>query len=52
MSGMRLKHNSHNRLQVNNDGVIDKERTMSLVQFAQFIEHDLTKTVVQTMGNN
>lgn len=32
------------------EGVVDKERNIALVQWSQFIEHDLVKTVFQTMS--
>lgn len=32
------------------EGFVDDERNVALVQWAQFIEHDLVKTVFQTMG--
>lgn len=32
------------------EGVVDEERNVALVQWSQFIEHDLVKTVVQTMS--
>lgn len=32
-----------------NEGILDPERNIVLVQWAQFIEHDLAKTVFQTM---
>lgn len=32
------------------EGVIDHKRNVALIQWAQFIEHDLVKTVVRTMG--
>lgn len=32
------------------EGLLDHERNVALVQWAQFIEHDLAKTVFQTMG--
>lgn len=31
---------------------LDHVHNIGVVQWAQFIEHDLTKTVVRTMGNN
>lgn len=34
------------------EGLLDHERNVALVQWAQFIEHDLAKTVFQTMGKN
>lgn len=33
------------------EGEVDPERNIGLVQWSQFIEHDLVKTVFQTMGN-
>lgn len=32
------------------EGVLDENRNIAIVQWAQFIEHDLVKTVVQTMS--
>lgn len=32
------------------EGVVDEERNVALVQWSQFIEHDLVKTVFQIMG--
>lgn len=32
------------------EGLLDTERNVALVQWSQFIEHDLVKTVVQTMS--
>lgn len=32
------------------EGVVDEERNVALVQWSQFIEHDLVKTVFQTMS--
>lgn len=32
------------------EGLLDEERNVALVQWSQFIEHDLVKTVVQTMS--
>lgn len=32
------------------EGVVDNKRNVALIQWAQFIEHDLVKTVVRTMG--
>lgn len=32
------------------EGLLDRERNIALVQWAQFIEHDLARTVFQTMG--
>ena len=32
------------------EGYLDATKTVALVQWAQFVEHDLVKTVVQTMG--
>lgn len=32
------------------EGVVDAERNVALVQWSQFIEHDLVKTVFQTMS--
>lgn len=32
------------------EGVVDKERNVALVQWSQFIEHDLVKTVFQIMS--
>lgn len=34
------------------DGILDPVLNIAVVQWAQFIEHDLVKTVVRTMGNN
>lgn len=34
------------------DGIFDPIHNIATVQWAQFIEHDLVKTVVRTMGNN
>lgn len=33
------------------EGRLDGSKNIALVQWAQFIEHDLVKTVVRTMGN-
>lgn len=33
------------------EGVLDSSRNIGVVQWAQFIEHDLAKTVQRTMGN-
>lgn len=33
------------------EGEVDPERNIALVQWSQFFEHDLVKTVVQTMSN-
>ncbi|XP_031620899.1 peroxidase [Contarinia nasturtii] len=33
------------------EGVVDEERNVALVQWSQFIEHDLVKTVFQIMSN-
>lgn len=35
----------------NDEGVLDSHRNIAVVQWAQFIEHDLAKTVQRTMGN-
>lgn len=35
----------------NHEGVLDSSRNIGIVQWAQFIEHDLAKTVQRTMGN-
>lgn len=32
------------------EGLVDAERNVALVQWSQFIEHDLVKTVFQTMS--
>lgn len=32
------------------EGLLDKERNVALVQWSQFIEHDLVNTVVRTMS--
>lgn len=32
------------------EGLLDPERNIALVQWSQFIEHDLVKTVYQTMS--
>lgn len=32
------------------EGVVDAERNVALVQWSQFIEHDLVKTAFQTMS--
>lgn len=32
------------------EGVVDNERNVALVQWSQFIEHDLVKTVFQIMS--
>lgn len=32
------------------EGVVDEERNVALVQWSQFIEHDLVKTVFSTMS--
>lgn len=32
------------------EGLLDAERNVALVQWSQFIEHDLVKTVFQTMS--
>lgn len=32
------------------EGLLDPERNIALVQWSQFIEHDLVKTVFQTMS--
>lgn len=32
------------------EGVVDEERNVALVQWSQFIEHDLVNTVFQTMS--
>lgn len=32
------------------EGTLDEERNVALVQWSQFIEHDLVKTVVRTMS--
>lgn len=32
------------------EGLVDEERNIALVQWSQFIEHDLVKTVFQTMS--
>lgn len=34
------------------DGILDPILNIAVVQWAQFIEHDLVKTVARTMGNN
>lgn len=34
------------------EGVVDKTRNIALVQWTQFMEHDLVKTVFRTMGKN
>lgn len=42
--------NSENNRRVNE--ILDPVLNIALVQWAQFIEHDLVKTVVRTMSNN
>lgn len=32
------------------EGLLDQERNIAVAQWAQFIEHDLVKTVFQTMS--
>lgn len=32
------------------DGPVDRVRNIGVVQWAQFVEHDLAKTVFRTMG--
>lgn len=32
------------------EGVVDEERNVALVQWSQFIEHDLVKTVFEVMS--
>lgn len=32
------------------EGLVDSERNIALVQWSQFIEHDLVKTVFRTMS--
>lgn len=34
------------------EGVVDEERNVALVQWSQFIEHDLVKTVFQIMSES
>lgn len=35
---------------ISREGILDANKNIALVQWAQFIEHDLVKTVVRTMG--
>lgn len=37
---------------VTSEGVLDSKMSLSVAQWAQFVEHDLSKTVVRSMGRN
>lgn len=46
-----LNQPQSDKLERNQEGIVDSYRNVGMVQWAQFIEHDLAKTVQQTMGN-
>lgn len=46
-----FKRRSVNKLlETNNEGIIDSKLSLSVAQWTQFIEQDLSKTVVRSMG--
>jgi peroxidase len=46
-----IKRQSANKLRpVSIEGILDRKLTLSVAQWTQFIEHDLSKTVARSMG--
>lgn len=46
-----LVHSGGHNIKISREGILDLNKNIAVVQWAQFIEHDLVKTVVRTMGN-
>lgn len=44
------KHDKLNQIKETNEGFLDSKRSLSVAQWAQFLEHDITKTVFSPMG--
>ena len=44
------QHNEHKLTELNNEGIVDKKLSLSVAQWTQFFEQDLSKTVVRSMG--
>lgn len=48
-----IKQQSEAKLKpVTEEGILDRKLSLSVAQWAQFLEHDLSKTVVRSVGTN
>lgn len=46
------KRNENKMRTVTSEGAFDRKLSLSVAQWTQFLEHDLSKTVARSMGKN